>query len=196
MASALLEGAAAAWQPCSLPLLIGALATVAAAGRTAALVIGAYVVAASIAGWARFTTLWPVDFVGVTQILGGVAMVAGILAVFVLDPRARPLGAVVVGAVAAAAWQPCVGLELGEIVTDAPNHRAATLLPTASYLVGLSLVPAMIAVLPFAVLRLHGVFSSMLVRRLGAVLGAVMGAAMIAGVWDDLAGSLLAWSSL
>jgi cytochrome c biogenesis protein CcdA len=196
--STLVEGFESVAQPCTLPLLCSALIFALAAGRAAPLAVASVVVGMSLMAWARFSKIVTIDVIGFTAVIAGLAVAVSIILVAAFrrtNWSAVAAGSFVGGAVAAAAWRPCVGPRLADILNEAPDAPFANLLPAIAYVLGIAAIPAAFAALPIAVPRTADVLDRTSVAATGAALGVAAGALMAFGVWDSVLEELLARSS-
>jgi cytochrome c biogenesis protein CcdA len=192
------EGFEAAAQPCTLPLLIIALVFVLTAGRAAPLAVAALVAGLSLMAWTRFARIVTVDVIGLTAVVMGASVAAAALVVAAKRNTSRlavAVGSGIGGAVAAAAWRPCVGPRLAEIINDAPDSPLSTLPPTIAYVLGIAAIPAAIAALPLAIPRTARFFERPYVVGTGVALAIALGALMAVGVWDSVVEELLVRST-
>ena len=134
------EAIRAGLQPCSYSLLILALVVLGLRGRRARLPgLGVYYAATILFAW--------IPFVGVNPLLDGriagtLALLAGLLLAGWRatgrdnSPAVGLAGVAVVGAFAGATWLPCVGRELGAVLTAATTDPWPGLVGLAVYLLG------------------------------------------------------------
>ncbi|MEZ5377792.1 MAG: hypothetical protein R2733_14900 [Acidimicrobiales bacterium] len=132
----LIEGIASAPLPCSLTLLVPALA-VALAARTEStaglLGFGATAVGYS---WLRFADRTePLPSLTIAGLVAAGAIVLVLPVVRRLDVVSA-LGGVLVGIGAAALWEPCVGAEFGHLLDRLPSRGAVGFLLFAAYALG------------------------------------------------------------
>lgn len=193
------EAIRATTQPCTLllalPALIMALLT---RGRWSAFLT---MCAAAVAGGVLFAAN-VVALSGITLRLSG-TIVAGVILVVLMAPRVpllswansdgvRAGSAGLVVFVGTQWWRPCIGNELGQILTDAREGMWAVLLPMTSYMLG-AMVPVLAVVL---VIRFLDPSPRMLVRAswVAGALGLVTAIALMAGRHDELVTALTRWT--
>jgi cytochrome c-type biogenesis protein len=199
MIDAFVEGVRSIVQVCHLVILAPvALTIVAAQGRWQA-VVGA-VAGVALGGWI-FVSGW----LSVSDVALRVSAVVLIAAVVVLGaPRVvgrleivRPPAAIgaITGGVAVLVtqwWRPCVGEELGSILTDAPDRPWSQLLPTVGFMVGISL-PLIAIGLMYAAWPPSALTSTRL-GWAGCGLTVVLGVSVIAGQHGEIVSRLFQWS--
>ena len=108
-----------------------------------------------------------------------------------------PLAAgLLIGTAAGLLWQPCVGPELGTILTAAPREPENQLLPLAVYLAGVLLLTAVVSALPFLHDRVAAMFEAIPTSVLAVipVLGLVV--VLMTGQYEEIIGALVRASSL
>lgn len=196
MTAAFLEAVRSLVQPCTFLLVAPiVLAVVVAGARWYA--AGAAVGGAVVGGWALAGNWW---FLGDAAVrAAGAGLVVAVAAVAVaarLPGRRRPL--LVVPAVAAVAvlatawWRPCVGDQLGTILTAAQTGVAGQLPGMTAYMLG-----TMLPVVALACLRrLVSVGPPMSELARGAAIAgsAILGVALLAGRHDDVVVALTRWT--
>ncbi len=195
MIGAFAEAVRATLQPCTLLLLVPALAVVVATrcrwwslvAAAGAAVIGGWSLAA---GWIVLDGFW---------LQWSAVFVLAVLLLAVLGPVRPRFGwaadarfeAPAVGGVTLLAtlwWRPCVGTELGAILTASRGDLAGQLAGMAAYMLG-ALVPVALVVLLVRTIDLRG-------RRLtatawaGGALGIVVAGALAVGRHDEVVGVL------
>lgn len=128
--------------------------------------------------------------------LGGSAVLGAGLALTASRFRAGAGGAALVGAFAGGTWLPCVGPELGSVLTRGLVEPSTAVLPLALYLAGVMVPSALIYLL---VAKGTG-FRSFLARprvRIGfQLVAALMPFAVVTGGYDRLVGELARLSNL
>ena len=205
MIDAFVEGTRSIVQACHLVILVPvAMLVLAARGRWQASV-GA-VVGIVLGGWV-FATRWLVlDDAQIRWSSLLVLLIAvGLGASFVaerrspdFDPDARPVvwgaaAAVGVGAfVTTTWWRPCVGSELGDILTNAPDRPWAQLLPAAGFMLGVSL-PIVLLGLGLAAWQ-PGHAATRRFALAGTTCGVVLAASVLAGQHGEIVATLFDWS--
>ncbi len=139
------EAIRAGLQPCSYSLLILAVTVLGVLGdrrRLPALVV--YWMAAVLFAWLPFLGI-PTLVDG--RVAGTVTLLAGLaLPGWKATARAGTVGALLVGAFAGATWLPCVGPELGKVLTAATVDARSGLAGLALYLLGVMWIPILLAI--------------------------------------------------
>ncbi len=193
------EAVRASTQPCTFLLVVPAVvAVVAARARWSSLVT--VLVAAVVGGWWFASNAFVLD--GWLLRLTGVAVIAllGIVVVGDRRPDATVLSdewvaAAVAGIVTLIAtqwWRPCVGAELGAILTDAQDGLAGQLPAMAAYMLG-AMVPAAVVVLAVQVLQPSARVLD--VGALGALaIGVVVAGALALGQHEEVVITLTRWT--
>ena len=190
----LLEGIDASVQPCTLAVVLPAVAVVIAAGRQALVAWMGFVIGCSVLLWARAADAWGLDRTGPLRWVVA-ALIAG--AFWVLVRRSwRTVdmtfgAAVVIGALAGWLWRQCVGERLGDILNSAQNNSARTLALTPGYVTGVTLIALGIALVPVAVPRVAALVERPAWRRGPLVFAAAYAALVAVGRYDDLVAELL-----
>lgn len=143
------EAIRAGFQPCSYSLLILALVVLGLRGKRSCLpALGVYYAATALFTWIPFVGINPVVD---GRMAGTVALVAGLVLVgWKTGDRRTPsalamVGVAMVGAFAGATWVPCVGPELGSVLTAALADPGPGLVGLALYLLGVMWVVAVLA---------------------------------------------------
>lgn len=209
MIDAFVEAVRSLGQVCQLVILapVG-LTIVAARGRWSA-VAGA-VFGVVLGGWFfvtdRFGPITDLEL-RITAVVLIVAVVAlGFPQVFRRDRPAwsDELGSAVASPVGTAAitalvgvtvtqwWRPCVGAELGSILTAAPDDPWGELLPTIGFMLGISL-PLVVIGLVYAAWR-PGATTARTLGWAGAALAIVLAISVIAGQHGEIVARLFEWS--
>jgi cytochrome c-type biogenesis protein len=199
MIDAFVEGVRSIVQACQLVILAPVAFTIVAARSRREAVAGA-VTGAVLGGWI-FATGW----ITLSDVALRVSALFLIVAIVVLGaPRLFRRGEIVRSPVAIGAltggvavlvtqwWRPCIGEELGSILTDAPDRPWAQLPPTIGFMLGLSLPLIAIGLLyaawpppPPIAIRLGWIASGLTV---------VLGLSVIAGQHGEIVSRLFEWS--
>lgn len=199
---ALLEGVVAAVQPCSLALVLPGLGATLLGGRRGAGVAAAVWAVSMTVAWARAagwldTVTGP--FVGpalaVLVVVGASLLWVGHRAP--TPPLSRVVtGGALIGLGSGALWRPCVGPQLGAILTAAPSDPAGHLVPFLAYGLGLLAALAVVAALPFVDDRVAQALASRPARVAGAAPVAVLAAVLATGQYERAIGTLVRLSGL
>ena len=202
MIDAFVEGVRSIVQVCHLVILVPvALTVVAARGRWQA-VVGA--VCGVVVGGFVFVTS---PFGNITDlqlrvtavlVIVGVAALAG--ARLAHPPLRRGLESPWTAAATAAAigvmvtqwWRPCVGVQLGDILTNAPDHPWSQLLPTVGFMIGLT-TPLIVIGLIYAAWPPNPRVTTRL-GWVGSGLVVVLGLSVLVGQHGEIVSRLLEWS--
>lgn len=199
MIDAFVEGVRSIVQVCHLVILAPvALTVVAARGRWQA-VVGA-VSGVVLGGWI-FVAGW-ITFSDAMLRLSAVLLIAGVVALGAPRLFGRnevihsPVG---IGAIAFGVamlvtqwWRPCVGEELGSILTNAPDTPWSELLPTIGFMLGVSL-PVIAVGLAYAAWSPRQITATRL-GWIGCGLTVVLGVSVIAGQHGEIVSRLFEWS--
>ena len=143
------EAVRAGFQPCSYSLLILALVILGLRGNRSRLpALAIFWIGATLFAW--------IPFVGINPLLDGriagtVALIVGLVLTGRKTAGTRTsdavgmVGVAIVGAFAGATWLPCVGAELGSVLTAATTDPGPGLVGLAVYLIGVMWVVAVLA---------------------------------------------------
>ena len=138
--SLLYEAFRAGFQPCSYSLLILALLVIGLRGKSPRLpALGIYYAAAVVFAWIPFIGVNPVvdgRWAGTAALIGGLVLIGRKRSAHGLSAAGSLTGAAMVGAFAGATWVPCVGPELGAVLTAALTDPGPGLVGLALYLLG------------------------------------------------------------
>lgn len=203
--SLLFEAVRAAFQACSYPLHIPALAVVALWG-----------VRPRLPAWAVFYSsavlfAW-IPFAGVNPVVDGRYAGAAALAggLFLVDRRGAAAqegggwglreagglaGAALAGAFAGAVWLPCVGPELGRVLTSAVSDPGPGLGGLAVYLLGVMWPTAALAAAADHIPSLRRMLEGRAARAAFRAAGALIAAAVAFGLYPSVLSALAKWSS-
>ncbi len=144
------EAIRAGFQPCSYSLHILALVVLGMRGdRDRLPVLSVYYLAMSVFAWIPFLGVDPLfdgRIAGVIGLALGLGLISRNQSGWV-PALARMGGAGLVGAFAGATWRPCVGPELGSILTAALRDAWPGLAGVALYLLGVMIAPGILAAL-------------------------------------------------
>ncbi len=191
MIAAFLEGVNGILLPCSMVLLIPVMAAPLIAGRLPLLAVAAAGAGATGVMWLRAAQLVPGPVETVLAPVVGFAVVAlGLMSVRGTDRAVAPLGAAFgLGLLAGLIWLPCVGVELGGILTSAGQRMPSSVLGLGAYALGV-LVPALAAALLLIVIRPRGT-TQHLVHRGGVALAVLVALLPVTGLDDRFVGWLV-----
>ena len=209
MLDAFVEGVRSIVQVCHLVILAPvALTIVAARGRWHA-VAGA-VLGLVLGGWffttSRFGSITDAQLRLTATILIAAIVILGFPVLFQRDRPAwlRGVGetvqtpAATFGIVALVAtmvtqwWRPCVGVELGSILTNGPRDPWGQFLPSAGFMLGIAM-PFVLLGLAYAAAK-PGVEMSAKLAWAGSALTIVLAASVIAGQHGEIVSRLFQWS--
>jgi len=191
----LAEGIESLKLACSLVLLVPALG-VALMGQRRAWLVPAWIATVTLITWLGFTRWWPLRDSGIVHILTGALLVGLVLVAWRRNELASDLAATIVGAFLVGwTWDPCVGSELGDIITQAPFQPWSQLFPNLLYFVGLFVPLIVLASLEVAWPTSGDWISRPALRKIGLGILALVGALVAATLFDDLASELLRRSS-
>lgn len=192
--SLLAEGIRSGVLPCSYSILLPALALVVLRKRERLGVLGVFALFTVISAWTRAAGISDVPAeraVVVLLALGGSGS-----ALWVSSRAAGLVSAALLGVFAGATWFPCVGEELGALLTDARSAPLAALPLLAVYLVGVMMpLVAASAVLSYIPSVRRGADSRWAATVAGATLAAVA-VLVVTGHYDTLLSTLARWSTL
>ena len=196
------EAVRATSQPCTFLLIVPAVAAVVAARATWQALIGA-TVAAVVGGWilADNTFLLEGAWLRLSAVGVVLAMVTLVLPVDRLSgqtwgqvtaPWTRAAIVAFVVLVASQWWRPCVGEELGAILTSAQDGMSGQLLPMAAYMLGAMVPVAAVVAVRYAVEP--GSRALTACAGGGAAIGLVVAAFLVAGRHDSVVITLTRWT--
>lgn len=208
MSDAFVEGVRSVGQACHLVILAPvAMMIIAARGRWQA-VVGA--VAGVTVGGYIFVTRWFI-FTDLQLRLSALAVIAG-LVVVTLPSVARgdrpewlarittamespwPAASIsaAVGVIVTLWWRPCVGEELGEILTLAPGQPWSQLFPTVGFMIGVS-IPLVLLGLAFGAWQPTATVASKL-GVFAAAFGVLLSGSVVIGQHGEIVSKLFQWS--
>ncbi len=194
-----LEGVEAVRLPCTLALLVPALAVALASGPRRPWVLAGFGLGATAVIWARFADVWFASPATLTLVIAGLAVVGAAVALFRLQRTqvawAPALGATV-GAITGWLWRPCVGEHLGSIINRAPDARLGTLVPTAIYILGVLILAIGVALMPAAFPRARAAIDHRRTRVAGLGLAVTIGLTIAVGWYEDIVAELFRRSSI
>lgn len=180
--------------PCSLTLVIPTVAaTLTSRSNPLAVALSASA-GVFVVGWLRITgQIGAFDTAWVAIALAVLTLIAfGALVRTATRPSQRVTAAAVIGGVAASIWTPCVGVELGVILTQGPDDPLGVAMPFAAFITGIG-VAAIAAGLgliafqpPYRVSRALNV--------IGALVGTAIAFLLGTGLYADVVATLVTWS--
>ncbi len=192
------EAVRATTQPCTFLLVAPTLVGVMLVGATGA-ALGAALVAAILGGWLLAGNWWVLDGewlqVSAAVLLAGIVVVAASYRVDRLEAVRRPTAAA--GAsfattlLASLWWRPCVGQELGSILTSSQSDVVGQLPGMAAYMLG-TMVPVVALVL---VVRAIEPRRPERLAFAAATLGIVIAGSLVLGRHDTVIVTLTRWST-
>lgn len=209
MIDSFVEGARSIVQVCHLVILAPvALTIVAARGRWQA-VVGA-VAGVLIGGWFfitnRFGSITDAQLRITALMLIAAVLLLGFPASFDRDrpDAARRFGscvqspaagagiAAVVGLMVTQWWRPCVGVELGSLLTNGPDDPWGQLLPSIGFMAGISIPLVLLGLLYGAAKPSTGVTTR--AAWAGSLLAVVLAVSVLAGQHGEIVSRLFQWS--
>jgi cytochrome c-type biogenesis protein len=197
--NAFIEGVRSLHQVCHLVILAPvALMIVAARGRWEAVAGG---IAGVVTGGWIFASGW-VTVSDLALRVSAVLLIAAVVGLgaprlFGRDQVVRSpaaIGAITVGIAILVTqwWRPCVGEELGSILTNAPDRPWAQLLPTIGFMLGISMPLVAIGMLYAA--WPPGPSTATRLGWVGCGLTVVLGVSVLAGQHGEIVSRLFQWS--
>jgi cytochrome c-type biogenesis protein len=192
------EAVRATAQPCTFLLVAPTLAGVMLVGATGA-ALGAALVAAILGGWLLAGNWWVLDGgwlqVSAALLLAGIVVVAASYRVDRLEAIQRPATTAGVAftttLLASLWWRPCVGEELGSILTSSQRDVVGQLPATTAYMLG-TMVPVIALVL---VVRAIEPRRPERLAFVAATLGFVIAGSLVLGRHDTVIVTLTRWST-
>ena len=189
-----LEGIEAGWQPCTLAVVLPAVAVAIASGRLAFVSWVGFLVGCAGLFWARAAGYWELDRLGLMQwVIALIVLVAfgALLRRYWLDLDLTFSAGLALGALAGWLWRPCVGERLGDILNNAGDEPVRTFLLTPIYVTGVTVVALALALVPIVVPALVRVVEHRAWRAVGAAFALAYAGLIAVGRYDDLVGELL-----
>ena len=186
------EGIRSSLLPCSYSVLLVGLALVLLRKRERPEVLGVFAGFTVLSAWIRAA--------GISNLLAGrlvtsLLVVGGLAAALLVSSRRAGLAAAaLVGTFAGATWLPCVGEELGTVLTLARDGPGAAVLPLAVYLIGVMVplvaVAALLVYLPVARRWADGRWVAVGARSAMAAVAVLV----VTDYYDSLLSTLARWS--
>ena len=191
--SLVVEALRSALLPCSYSILLMALVLLGLRKRgERAEVLGLFYLATVLLAW--------LPLAGVNLMLdhrlGGAAVLGAGLALTASRFRAGAGGAALVGAFAGATWLPCVGPQLGSVLTRGLVEPSTAVLPLALYLAGVMVPSALIYLLAAKDTGFRSFLARRRVRIGFQAAAALLPVAVVTGGYDRLVGELARLSNL
>ncbi len=191
--SLVVEALRSALLPCSYSILLMALVLLGLRKRgERAEVLGLFYLGTVLLAW--------LPLAGVNLMLdhrlGGAAVLGAGLALTASRFRAGAGGAALVGAFAGATWLPCVGPQLGSVLTRGLVEPSTAVLPLALYLAGVMVPSALIYLLAAKDTGFRSFLARRRVRIGFQVAAALLPVAVVTGGYDRLVGELARLSNL
>ena len=187
------EGIRSSVLACSYSVLLVGLALVALRRRDRIPTLGVFAGFTILSAWLRAASISNLLAGRVATVLlfaGGVA-----LALMVNRRLAGLAGSALMGTFAGATWRPCVGEELGEVLTLAQDEAGVAVLLLAVFLTGVMIplvaVTALIAYVPAFGRWADGRWVAMAARTVMAAMGVLV----LTGHYQTLLSTLARWSS-
>lgn len=188
------EGIRSSILPCSFSVLLVGLALLVVRKKERMGVLGVFAGFTILSAWVRAS--------GISNLLAGrvattLLVIGGLGLALMVSNRLAGLGAAaLVGTFAGATWLPCVGEELGTVLTDAQYHPASGILPLGVYLVGVMIplvaIVALLAYAPAVRRRVDGRWVGLVGK--GAI--AAVGILVLVDYYDSVLSTLARWSVL
>lgn len=191
--SLLVEALRSGLLPCSYSILLPALVLLGLRQQgERGVVLGLFYLATVLLAW---LPLAGVDLM-LDHRLGGAVILGAGLALTASRFRAGAGGAALVGAFAGATWLPCVGRELGSVLTRGLAEPSSAVLPMALYLAGVMVPSALIYLLAAKDAGFRNFLARPRVKTGFKVVAALLPVAVVTGGYDRLVGELARLSNL
>ena len=188
------EGIRSSLLPCSYSILLVGLALLVVRKKERMGVLAIFAGFTILSAWLRAG--------GISNILAGrmattLLVLGGLGLALMVSNRPAGLGAAaLVGTFAGATWLPCVGAELGTVLTDAQNEPASAILPMGVYLVGVMIpLVAIMALLAYSPAIRRWV-DGRWVATVGKAVIAAVGVMVLFDYYDSVLSTLARWSVL
>lgn len=192
--SLLAEGIRSSLLPCSYSVLLPALALVVLRKRERIDVLGVFAGATIASAWIRAAGISDLP---AGRVVTTLLVIGGLLSALLVNHRPAGLAAAaLIGVFAGATWLPCVGEELGALLTRAPDDPATALLLLAVYLTGVMIpVVALVALLSYVPAARRWADRRWVAAVAKASIAAV-GVLVLTGHYHTLLSTLARWSVL
>lgn len=180
--------------PCSLTLVVpGVAASLAARSDAVVVALSAFGGMAAI-GWLRVTGQIPASMTVWAAAGVGLLVLISFGALYRVGTRTaqRVTAGSFVGAAAAAIWTPCVGEELGVILSRGLDDPLGVVLPFVAFIAGISLVAVAVALARVALEPPERV--SKVLTLIGTVVGMAVALLLGSGFYTDVVALLVIWS--
>ena len=188
------EGIRSSLLPCSYSVLLVGLALLVVRKKERMGVLGVFAGFTILSAWLRAS--------GTSNLVAGrlfttLLVIGGLALALMVNSRLAGLGsAALVGTFAGATWLPCVGAELGTVLTDAYYQPASAVLPLGVYLVGVMIPLVAITALLAYVPAVSRWVDSRWVAILGKGVIAAVGVLVLFDYYDTVLSTLARWSVL
>ena len=188
------EGIRSSLLPCSYSVLLVGLALLLVRKKERMGVLAVFAGFTILSAWVRagaVSNLLAGRVATTLLVLGGLGLA------LMVNNRLAGLGAAaLVGAFAGATWLPCVGAELGTVLTDALNEPASAILPLGVYLVGVMMPLVAIMALLAYVPPVRRWVDGRWVATVGKGVIAAVGVLVLFDYYDSVLSTLARWSVL
>lgn len=191
MIPAFVEGGTAIGLPCSLVLIVPVLAVALAVPARPLIAVTVAIAGSTAAMWLRASGLVS----GGLETWGSVVLAVSTIAVLVAwryrewAPRHAVALAIAPGLLAGWMWQPCVGTELGSILTAVGQRDATSPAWLAAYVVGVTIPAYVVALARVAVGDAER--PRRVLAVVGTAVGCLLGGLVVLGVDDRIIGWLV-----
>ena len=189
----LIEALRSGFLPCSYSILLLALVLLGLRKQgERGEVLGLFYLATVLLAWlplAGVNLMLDTRLVGAAVLGAGLALTAGRF-------RAGAGGPALVGAFAGATWLPCVGPELGSVLTRGLAEPSTAVLPMALYLAGVMVPSALVYLLAAKDTGFGNFLARPRVRTGFKVAAALLPVAVVTGGYDRMVGELARLSNL
>ncbi len=187
------EGIRSSVLACSYSVLLVGLALVVLRRKDRMVVLGMFAASTIFSAWIRAA--------GISNFLAGrvatvLLVIVGLALALMVNRRPAGLaGSALLGTFAGATWQPCVGEELGGVLTLAQDQAGVALLLLAVYLVGVMIPLVAVMALCSYVPAIRRWMDARWVALGAKAVIAAMGVLVLADQYDTLLSTLARWSA-